>query len=385
MRPGHVCFLGYELHDPWVEGTRVLTRDFMRALDTAGVGVSAASTRTGPDDSLAGFDVSYVNPSVISSVARRIDVPGNNVDALLFLRLAAALRRQVSRHEADLIHAGFASHSIFSIVSKIPPSTPFVAHLFGKVEHQQWLKRLGTIERVDAYVTSSDLDVSTLQALGVDEAKIHRVPPPIYPPDGDRKAGRRLLDVSHDSFVVGYLGNVDEERFPTSFLKRLDEFAAEDETEAVIVTKDVGTREIEFGSSENVSVVERALTERQKADVFAGPDVWVFPFDFERPDAAPVIDPPLSVLEALAAGRPVVTTRSLSLSTYVPHQDGGVLHEPGDITGIIDTLRAFRNGDYDIDTFGSNAHRHAERVFNPDRSASELLSVYQSVLTEESG
>jgi glycosyltransferase involved in cell wall biosynthesis len=356
-------------------------RDVMRALDSAEIAVSAASTRTKRGQNLEQFDVSYATPSLLSTVAERAGIPGNNVDGVMFARLALALRRQVVRHDANLVHAGFASHTFFSMICDVPPSVPFIAQLFGKVEHQEWLEQLGTFDRVDAYVTCSDEDVETLRSLGVPSERVHRITPPIYPPEGDRTAGRRLLEVDDDSFVVGYLGNSDEERLPTAFLERFDEFAAAANTEAIIVTKELGDRRQTFDTFSNLRTIERALSEAEKAAAFAGPDVWVFPFDFEDPDTAPVIDPPLSVLEALAAGRPVVTTRSLSLPSYVPDGEAGILHNPGDNEGIIGSLRKFRDGGYDTTAFGRHAQQYAERELSPSRTASELRDIYEGVLT----
>lgn len=378
-----VCILGYELHEPWIEGTRVLTRDFMRSLSSAGIEVSAVSTRTNRAQQFQEFDVRYATPSVVSSLADRVGFHGNNVDTVMFAALAYSLRRQVSRHDADVVHAGFASHTIFSAVCKLPPSVPFVAQLFGKVEHQDLLEKLGTLDRVDAYTTCSDTDVETLRSLGVPASRIHRITPPIYPKNGDRAVGRRLLGVDDSSFVVGYLGNVDEERLPEAFLESLDQFASDDETEAVVLTKDASERRRLFDRLSNVTTIEKALSEEEKAAAFAGADVWVFPFDFESPETAPVIDPPLSVLEALASGRPVVTTRSLSLPSYVPDGTGGILHEPGDIDGVVDSLRAFRDGTHDLLSFSRNAREFAEQRLSPSRTASELLSVYEAVLADE--
>ena len=372
-----VCYLGYELHPPWVEGTRVLTRDVIEAVRAnTDLRASVVSTLTPGATAWDDDAVEYVSPTVVSSVADRLGRHGNNVDALMFAKMALELRRKIRAGDVDLVHAGFASHTVFSAVCAIPPSVPFVAHVFGKVEHQSALRLLRTHDRVDAYVTSSRTDVENLRSMGVED--VHLIPPPIPLRDGDPRTGRDLLSVSENSFVVGYIGNLDPERFPTAFADALASFAAERGTEAVVVTKDAGGRTL----PPEIRVVERALSDAQKSDVYAAADVWVFPFSFPSPETAPVIDPPLTVLEAMAAGRPVVTTRSLSLPDYVTDGEHGFLHEPGAARDVVASLRALRDGDESPSELGARARRHVSRELAPARTARRLRAVYDRVSRE---
>jgi len=82
-----VCYLGYELHPPWNEGTRVLTRNQMDALAAHGTGVTAVSTRGAKDDRLDSQDVRYVRETALRRAASRLGYDSNGVDAWLWVKL----------------------------------------------------------------------------------------------------------------------------------------------------------------------------------------------------------------------------------------------------------------------------------------------------------
>lgn len=372
-----VCFLGYQLHPPWTEGTKVLTRDFMRALADSGAQVSGVST-IGPKDLRANdLDIRYVSRTGAAAVAERLGFSPTTTDLPKLGRLALVLRRQVDRNGADVVHAGFASHTIFSAICSIPPQVPFVAQTFGRVENQPWLRRLRTPRRVDAYVTCSYGDVNRLGELGVPNEHVHRVPPRVEVTEGSSATGRDLLELDPESFAVGYIGHVKSDRLPEAFLSHLDAFAADSDTDAVIVTKERAGRCLR--SFVNVSVVERSLSSQEKADVYSAIDAWVFPYDFNDPSRPPVIDPPLTLLEAMGAGRPVVAASTLSIPEYVREGETGLLHPPGDHEQAIDHLEALRSGQIEATAIGKAARRQVARSFDSDTVAQALRDVYDSV------
>jgi len=362
-----------------MEGTKVLTRDFMRSLQRSGVEVSGVSTIDGVSRATPEFGLEYAQQTWMANLAERFGYSQTTADLTMLGKLAAKLRWQVAHSNVDIVHAGFASHTIFSAVCALPPSVPFVAQTFGRVENQKWLRRLGTVDRVDGYLTCSAGDVSQLQDLGVPEDRIYRVPPRVEPTHGSKRTGRELLGVDKDAFVTGYIGHVKPSRLPRSFLKQLDRFAAEVNTEAVIVTKDCAGRD--FSPFKNVAIIEQSLSPSEKTDVYAGVDVWVFPYDFEDPTRPPVIDPPLTVLEAMGAGRPVIVSDTLTISDYVVHGETGMLVKPGGHQEINNILKQFRKKSMDCSTFGEQAQRHVAEEFNSDVVSDALQDVYQDVIS----
>ncbi|MFB6187568.1 MAG: hypothetical protein ABEI86_11975, partial [Halobacteriaceae archaeon] len=83
-----VCFVGYGLHPPWSEGTRVLTRDEMRSLaDHSEFSVRGFSTRRGNEEPARDIYITYVNESVVGDVVDAFGGYRYNLDVPMLSRL----------------------------------------------------------------------------------------------------------------------------------------------------------------------------------------------------------------------------------------------------------------------------------------------------------
>lgn len=377
-----VCFLGYGLHPPWNEGTRVVTRDLMRSLQgTSNLTVKGVSTRRRDEDTTTELDISYVRESVVGDLAEAAGWYRYNLDFPMFARLGVRLREVVA--DCDLVHAGFASHTMFSLLNDALLGKTFVAQTFGGLEHRRVLELLDTPDRIDAYVSTSAGDIEELLALGVPERKVHRVRPPVFVERGgdfDRVEARQSYGIDEGAFVVGYFGNVNETRFPFSVAERLDRFAVHSGVEAVVVTKQIEDRDVR--SLENLRVITGHLSERDKQLVYKLADVWMFPFRFIDHSSAPVIDPPLTVLEAMAAGRPVIASAVLSIPEVIEHGRNGFLHDADDVDGFFESIDRLRDDELAREAIGRRARETIEREYRPDAVAEQLLGVYEEAIND---
>jgi glycosyltransferase involved in cell wall biosynthesis len=379
--PDSVCFLGYGLHPPWDEGTRVLTRDLIRSLlEHSAIDPVALSTIGPGEDPAEDFPARYVHESVVGRLAERAGLYRYNTDVPMMYRLGRELRRWTNDGTSQLVHAGFASHSIFSAIND--DSVPFVAHAFGGLEHRALLRLLRTRHRVDAYVTSSRADLAEFEAFGIAEHKRYYVPPVVRTRTRNTARARELFDIPMDDFVVGYLGNVNQHRFPFGFAERLNEFASETGTSVIVFTKQIEDADIR--ALPNVDVVVRSLSEREKDMALSVADAWVFPFQFTDAATAPIIDPPLTVLEAMSAGTAVVASRTLSLPEVIDDGRTGFLHAGDDYDAFVDTLRRLRTEPTEADAVGERARSHIRDTFSAPRVVDALHAVYSDVV-ERSG
>lgn len=90
---------------------------------------------------------------------------------------------------------------------------------------------------------------------------------------------------------------------------------------------------------------------------------------------------PTSVLEAFAAGRPVLATRVRDTFNLV---DGGVgWHAPPE-PGALAAAASAAYDTTDVDTLGREARRRYEATFTPERVLSTLVGVYRDVLNDDS-
>ena len=377
--PTDVKLIGYGLHPPWSEGTRVLTRDLVRSLSgDQRVTVSCLSTIHRGERPADSFPVSYVRESTIGDLVDRAGGYRYNLDIPMLTRLA--MRIAAPGHQPDVIHAAFASHTIFSLITELVTDAAFVAQTFGGIEHAGAAERLGTFDRVDAYVSSSYRDLETLSELGVPQEKLYSLDPPVFtsdftsPPDEN---ARVEFGISEDDYVIGYLGNVNEQRFPRAVAEQMETLAREDGNTVMVATKLI--EDHPFADASGVEVIERHLDAREKRLFFQACDVLVFPFDFPDEHTAPIIDPPLSVLEAMAAARPIVTTDCLSLPELITNGETGYLCERGDVDGIVDRLRRLADKPAERTQVGTAARELVETKHAPKRAADRLIEVYDEV------
>ncbi|HEX5423394.1 MAG TPA: glycosyltransferase family 4 protein [Candidatus Acidoferrales bacterium] len=108
-------------------------------------------------------------------------------------------------------------------------------------------------------------------------------------------------------------------------------------------------------------------------EVYAAHDIFVFPSFFEGL--------PLSLLEAMAGGMPVITTETCGMMDVVTDDWNGILIRPGDSQAIVDAVLRL-TASADLRKFlGTNAHESAVS-YSWEKVTSRLLSVLENVLRQ---
>jgi len=89
---------------------------------------------------------------------------------------------------------------------------------------------------------------------------------------------------------------------------------------------------------------------------------------------------PMVVLEAMAAGLPVVATRVEGVLEAVSHRETGLLVDPDSVSQLASAIRQFTSGEVDYSTMSRNGReRHAAR-FSDVAMARNVANVYRDVL-----
>lgn len=88
---------------------------------------------------------------------------------------------------------------------------------------------------------------------------------------------------------------------------------------------------------------------------------------------------PLSVMQAMAAGRPVVATRVGSTAHLVDEGRTGWLVEPGDAEGLAKALASLLEAPARAAEFGAVGRQEARERFLPERVVDRTLGVYRDV------
>ena len=89
---------------------------------------------------------------------------------------------------------------------------------------------------------------------------------------------------------------------------------------------------------------------------------------------------PMSVLEAMAAGVPVIGSRVDGITDLIADEVDGLLVPPGDPIALADAIQRVLQGAADVDRLRLNAHRKQRACYSDGSMAAGVAAVYDEVL-----
>lgn len=327
--------LGRAIHSPWNEGARVIARDLARVVQlrrpVTTISLTSGTYSERQDERLPVEHVAAWGPygivrdyvglgGIVRRVGRRVARERVAVTHMigLPLLLAPLLRLRGSRVIAHVV----LTRQMY----------------MGRVEHLRAALAWRVFDRwIDMYACTSPQIHQDLLRQGYDPAKLRTIPPPLdvdlFQPQ-DRASARRQLGMDADAFTVVYVGTVSPLRFPAPDLMRGLSLAAANvpnlrmEIFAPVATHAYNKQWAEENVGRAAGEVEvpvriqlKDLTEQEKALVYSAADVVILPF------TAPVaVEPPLTLLEAMACHAVVVVAPFANRSDIVHDGDNGMLY-----------------------------------------------------------
>jgi glycosyltransferase involved in cell wall biosynthesis len=361
----HICIISYELYPPWNEGMKNTTRNLIEAL------------RKYTD-----LDV-----SVISSCDRNCKLWVTPIYAkspiLLNTHISLLMHKLNKNKEVDIFHLCHASHTFFSFIAKEILKKPVIAQFFGGIRHRRLLRFFDTPNRVNAYITSSLDDIQSFPF----NSKISQINPiinsDIFRPL-DKTMAREYFNLPKDDFICAYIGNLHEQRLSFQLLDKIKEIAKErDNFKFLIITRE-GSPKLPptIDNSEDMIVKTMNLSEEEKVLAYNAPDLFIFPFKRSvlYYNDGVVIDPPITMLEAMSCGKTVIASNVITIPYIVKDGVNGFLVEPDNLEGFKQKIIEVMELNYDIKKMEENARETIIRDFNPNKIAFEVKKVYEEVL-----
>lgn len=343
----------------------------------------------GPALSVKG-GVSSVERLILSELYARVDAAhiattcdgGAVAKARCFARAIAQLRRELQAHDKLIVHVHFASRGSTwrkLIVARLAfqAGARLVLHAHGggfdqflrkqPARVQQWIR--ATFQRADLFVVLSTYWRNFYaERLGIEPNRIRVLWNPtrvtLEVPDRSGRERVHFVYLGMISHAKGAFDLIEAVRgLPVQVQQRLRlTMAGNGEIERLRATA--------AGLQATVDI-RSWITEAQRDELLASADVYVLPSYFEGV--------PMSILEAMAAGVPVISTRVGGIPEIVAHEQTGVLVEAGNVLALRAQLQRLAGDEALRLQWGRAARRSAER-FDVRLYGRELIENYRSLV-----
>lgn len=196
-----------------------------------------------------------------------------------------------------------------------------------RLEHMR-----GVCQRVTHFLAPSQFIRDRFVRFGVDPTRIS-----VLPLGVDVEASAAARRTSSTRLRLGFLGSLMVSKAPDVLLRAVSELAPESVSLTVY-----GAFSAYHGDDSYRQVLERWLAQPHVRlvgpvahdavpDAMASIDVLVVPSVWPE-------NSPLSILEALASGVPVIASRIGGIPELVVHDHNGLLFEPGDVHGLVQAI-----------------------------------------------
>jgi glycosyltransferase involved in cell wall biosynthesis len=321
--------------------------------------LTAGLAERGYETTLVAGEISRGEESM-AFVAERLGVPvvtvselGREIsplrDAIATLRLARLIRRE----RPHILHTHTAKAGALGRLAALlagPNANPIVVHTFhghvlrgyfGPVS-QRLFKLVETLlaRTTDALVAVSPEVRDDLVALGIAPRERFAVvrlgielDARVALDGNDRERARLLLGVPPERFVIGWIGRMTGVKRTGDVLLALRELRARGVDATLCMVGDGPDREALEQQAHELGIARHCLYlgyQEKVAGWFAALDAMVLPSANEGT--------PVTAIEALASGRPVVATRVGGVPDVVRDGQDGFLVDVGDVSALADRL-----------------------------------------------
>ncbi len=368
-------------------GVGVYVRRLVEALDQEKFRVTVACLAEGADQMAAEL-------SRLDGV-RTISIPMKDyIEPFSDLQVCMKLSEIIRKNDFDLIHAHTSKPGFFARLAAIGTGIPVIYQpanfAFHEGASRQEVLLYSTIERIAAHLTEKiiavcdgERDLAHRFSVGADEqfVTIHTgVDLQPFNNSVDRAAVRASLGIPAEALLIGTVARLVEQKAPQDFIRAAELVHAH-------------FPEIHF-----LWIGDGVLESQSRALVASLGLNDVFHFGGYREDAPAILKSldcfvlssrwegfPLVVLEAMAAGLPVVATRVIGSSEAICDGETGLLVPVGDAKALADAIEQIVSNPVLAHTFGRSARLRAENIFPYSKMVARIEHLYEEVCGQSVG
>ncbi|MCP3978853.1 MAG: glycosyltransferase family 4 protein [bacterium] len=315
----------------------------------------------------------------------------HSISPLADLRALFALRRHLLEHEIDLIHTHSSKAGILGRLAALLAGVPVVVHTvhgwsFNATQPAPLRGLYLALEKLTARCTDRLIAVSEENRdrgirLGIGRPESYRVirsgidVQRFRRPSAPRESVREGLGFGPEDTVVGTVANFKPQKGPLDFVRVAAAAHEQDPSLRFFYAGDGPLRdqaEAAIAEAGLQDVVRLLGWRRDVVDLYHAMDVFLLTSLFEGL--------PRAVLQAMAAGVPVVATRTDGTPEVVCHRETGLLAEPGRPDEIAEALLEFTRDPELRGRCAANATRRLGREFDIDGMVRDLDRLYEDLL-----
>ncbi len=193
-----------------------------------------------------------------------------------------------------------------------------------------------------------------------------------------RARARRMMGIPDDRFTVGWIGRMTAVKRTGDIVEAMKRLLDQNIDACLCLVGDGPDREPTEQLAHDLGIVERCLFLGYQDDVapyYASFDALILPSANEGT--------PVSAIEALAAGRPVVATRVGGVPDVIRDGEDGFLVDPGDVDALADRLgRLAANGEL-AQRMGEAGRARVLERYSVSRLVSDVDDLYRRLLAEK--
>ena len=392
----HVCFVGRDVHPPWISGEPALTRALINCLQSNQdkLHLSLITTVENSDHrDTKGFTdfIKRLDDCILMQSTRNYYVSS--------IVLWAGLTKLTERRNIDIIHMISVCPFIFVPLSRFTGGahrSKFVRHILMPYFRSEGSLRyvINPISRafyskfIDDVIVTSPLIKKWLTKLNIlgKNKRISVIPPPVdceffKPLMSRQKTG---FFPQNCDFKILYMGPISPTRFPVVTMLETVKILKKNGLNVNLLVLARGTEfdylwantinkmAMKMGLNENVTACVKALSEEEKLDYYYLADIVIFPWTQSFVGA---VEPPLTLLEAMSCGKIVVASKVESMTQIVQHNKNGILVDTVSpdklIEGIMHALTLRKTN-----RIQTNARKTIIESFSKSEARKKLLRLY---------
>lgn len=330
--------------------------------------------------------------------------------SLKFVAMTILKVKQLSRHKKfDIIHghSGYLAPALITALSSKISSVPSVHSVYCPLEKKSKVRNLATlvsnkslarlyISQIDKIVTVTENIANSLKSVGIKDDKIELVPlmvdTNVYNTSVSGDSIRRLYGISNEPTLV-YVGNLSKVKGLHILLDSMKILKERYEDLKLLMVLNLPVEKFENPTRFEIdmelitsvkkkisdynlvnNVIPIGLTE-EMAKIMAAGDIFVMPFL----GITGIADYPMSLLEAMAVGKPVVATKVGGVPEIIKHGENGLLINPGDPYELADAISYLLENTAEAKKMGKEAARFVFERFRPEIVIKALEKIYEDI------